>query len=499
MKTPYVMIVILFGTLLLGGMISASKDNSWGILFNAPPREVLLGTAVAPYQNGDFIVAGTEVLYRTGSQIVLCSPANLSERVWVSEVTPEGQTAWLNVYNVSGGVSDVAITPNGSIVVVGNFGSSNSSVWVMKLNGGGRVLWARKYSVEGYVNASSVAVESDGSIILVGRAWVKASLGSGLWVMKLKSNGDVEWSRVYDERGSDGGYAVAVDANGNIVVAGTTDSFGSGYEDVWVLKLRGNGTVVWQKVYGGSSNDEARGVALEKNGDIVVVGRTWSFGANITDGWILRLTPKGNVEWEKAYGGNGYNAFRSVATAPNGYVYVVGYVKNLSGEEYAWLLKLDPDGRTAWQGLFGNGSDVANDVAVDQGAVAVVGTSFDMGMGTDSAFLLAQGMSSKGPYFRKTALPSRSTLAEVYDSNASIISLTPFDITSTNISVQGVGYHITVTPVHKALPLGSPHKPQNTTTTTNRSVCGPASIVALILLPLLFGRLKNQKTKEEGP
>jgi len=488
MKTPSIAIVVLFGVLLLGGVAGSSVNGSWGKLFNAPPRKALLGIAIAPHGNGSFVVAGDEVLYGNGPQVVLCSRTNVSERVWVSKVTSKGQVEWLNVYSISGEVEGVAVTKNGSVVIDGNFDNSNSSVWVMKLNGRGEVLWARKYSVDGYAKVSSIAVGGDGSIILVGRAWVKTSLGPGLWVVKLNPNGDVEWSKVYDGKGSDWGSAVAVDEGENIVVAGTSDSFGNGYEDVWVLKLKENGSVVWQKTYGGSNNDEALGVAVDGDGGVVVVGRTWSFGANITDGWVLKLTPEGNVEWGEAYGGNGSNAFKSAAVGPNGEVYVAGYVETPNGEEYAWLLELNPNGKAAWQGTFGNGSDVANDVAVGREVLALVGTSFDMGTGAGSAFLLVQKLGSENPYFRKVAFPSRMTPVEIRESNASVISLTPFDITSATISVQEMSSNITATALRES--FHTLHQPASTNTVTapQRSICGPAAMVAIVLLPLLLSR-----------
>ena len=67
-------------------------------------------------------------------------------------------------------------------------------------------------------------------------------------------------------------------------------------DDVWVLRLDANGNVKWQKTYGGSDHDKARAVAVAKNGDIIVAGETDSFGAGLDDVWVLRLPSSGELE-----------------------------------------------------------------------------------------------------------------------------------------------------------------------------------------------------------
>ena len=482
MRTPGIAAVVLLAALLLGSAAGSSRDSTpWGVAFSAPPGKALLGTAVAPYGNGGLIVAGTEV-----TAVPSPSP-NVSERVWLSEVTPEGRTAWLRVYNVSGEVMGLAVGQNGSIVVAGNFENSNSSVWVMVLNGEGDVLWAREYRIGGgYANVSSLAVESDGEIVLVGSAWVSSSLGFGVWVLKLKPDGDVEWSRIYDGLGADEGSAVAIDSKGDIIVAGTTDSFGNGYEDVWVLKLKGNGSVIWQRVYGGSNNDEARGVAVDKSGDVVVVGRTWSFGANITEGWALELAPNGNVLWAKAYGGAGYSGFNSVAVTPEGSPVIVGEVVKPSGKEYAWILKLSSNGGAIQQLIFGMGGDRASDVAVSRGTVAVVGTSLDMGSGVENAFLLVPGvrLNASCP-LKSAASPSKPISAEVRSSNATVITVPPLNVASANLEVEGVVGNVSVTPLCWSRGISEANV---TTPASRRAICGPVFVLLVALLPLLAGR-----------
>ncbi len=161
--------------------------------------------------------------------------------------------------------------------------------------------WAKSYGGSYGDVIKAVKVLPDGSIIAVGYTNSFGAGGDDALVMKLNPDGSLAWAKTYGGKDSDGANAVALAPNGDIIVAGYTDSFGAGYEDVWVLRLDSNGNVKWQKTYGGSDEDVADAVALAGN-DIIVAGETWSFGAGTpkySNAWVLRLDANGNVKGQK--------------------------------------------------------------------------------------------------------------------------------------------------------------------------------------------------------
>ena len=97
------------------------------------------------------------------------------------------------------------------------------------------------------------------------------------------------WAKTYGGSDSDLAEAVAVAPNGDIIVAGWTNSSGAGSADVWVLRLDESGNVKWSKTYGGEKWDMATAVAVAPNGDVIVAGETESFGAGGWDAWVLKL------------------------------------------------------------------------------------------------------------------------------------------------------------------------------------------------------------------
>ncbi|HIP88413.1 MAG TPA: hypothetical protein EYH24_00155, partial [Thermococcus paralvinellae] len=176
------------------------------------------------------------------------------------------------------------------------------------------IYWVKEFKGKAY----AVALAPNGDIIVAG---ITDSFGAGsndVWVLRLDENGNVKWQKTYGGSGSDWAEAVTITPNGDIIVVGETRSFGVGGLDVWVLQLDENGNVKWQKTYGGTKSDWAWAVAITPNGDIIVAGITWSFGAGEDDFWVLRLDEEGNIKWQKTYGGWGVDLARAVAIAPDG-------------------------------------------------------------------------------------------------------------------------------------------------------------------------------------
>src|SRR4030042_1942682 len=78
--------------------------------------------------------------------------------------------------------------------------------------------------------------------------------------------------------------------------------------DVSILKLDANGNVVWQKTYGRSNYDMAYSIQQTSDNGYIVAGKTWHSGEYYNnDVWVLKLGADGDIEWQKEYGGRGYD------------------------------------------------------------------------------------------------------------------------------------------------------------------------------------------------
>ncbi|WP_412464796.1 T9SS type A sorting domain-containing protein [Flavobacterium mekongense] len=284
---------------------------------------------------------------------------------------------------------------NGDVVGLhGPLGWNYSDFWVVKLNSSGAIQWQKclggsrsevPYEIiqvadGGYVIAGS-GVSNDGDLTL--------HYGSesflDLWIIKIDNSGNLIWQKTYGGYSTE--YACSVDEtpDGGLIVAailnadynGTVPITYSGSMDYWVLKLNSLGEIQWNNHYGGENRDQAHSIKATPDGGCIVVGQSGShygdvlnsigpFNADIPDYWIAKLSPNGNIEWQKSYGGLQSDWATSVSLTNDGGYIIAGItnsnsvnVTNYHGNGDGWVIKLNASGTLEWQKCIG-GSDGDN-------------------------------------------------------------------------------------------------------------------------------------------
>ena len=339
----------------------------------------------------------------TGEQQCQYSPNN--------EVTT-GQ--WAKSYG--GGNLDIAYsvkqTSDGGFILVGNSMSFGANpylydIWVVKLDANGDLEWQKAIGGEKMDKAFSIQQTSDGGYVIGGYT---ESFGAGsydLWIIKLRSNGDIEWQKTYggqDCECMDEGDSIQQTADGGYVVAGTTCSFGDEYGDFWVLKLNAQGDIEWQKAYNGGYVDRASVIRQTSDGGYILAGKGefWDQGGYKYDLWVLKLNAQGDIEWQKIFGMPGADAKEiSVQQAALGGYIVVGNVEyNGTGNRDFLVLKLSASGDIEWQKVSGDeGHDESGDAVIEttDGGYVVAGSLVSSSpMAGGSTLLLLMKLDSRG-------------------------------------------------------------------------------------------------------
>jgi uncharacterized delta-60 repeat protein len=253
----------------------------------------------------------------------------------------------------------VALQPDGKIVVAGATDVDNDAV-VYRLNRNGSL--DKTFDGDGRVSldsggvegARAVAIQADGKIVVAGSTTIRGDAT----VYRLNPNGspdatfDGDGARVLGARGEDHAEAVAIQPDGRIVVAGWTTN---GYDAVvWRLNDNGsfdpgfdrNGALTLDA--GGS--EAAYAIALQTDGKIVLSGSS-SIGGDAT---VYRITPSGTPDGTFGAGGavaldsGGWNVGHAVAVQPNGKIVVGATSEDLEGNHgVVYRVKADgsPDGR----------------------------------------------------------------------------------------------------------------------------------------------------------
>jgi hypothetical protein len=214
--------------------------------------------------------------------------------------------------------------------------------------------WAKSYRGSAQDTVSTIQPTADGGYILGGTT---ASWGAGmndLWMMKLAADGAVEWQKAYGGSASDTLSSIRQTSDGGYIVAASTDSFGAGNTDAWVLKLSSTGGITWQFAFGGAAYDCANDARQTSDGGYIVCGATESFGAGSRDAWVLKLDTNGTILWQKTYGTAAFEQVFQVWELPGGGYALGGELSPAPGNAYnAWLLKLASDGTIASQKSYG--------------------------------------------------------------------------------------------------------------------------------------------------
>ncbi|GAI33263.1 unnamed protein product, partial [marine sediment metagenome] len=187
-----------------------------------------------------------------------------------------------------------------------SFGAGDGDLWILKLTSYGDIEWQNTYGGGSYEDATSIRQTDDGGYVVTGTTYSFGAGDGDLWILKLTSSGDIEWQRTYGGSFDDWWAAyIQVTSDGGYIVSAITESFGAGDRDGWILKLTSSGDIEWQRTYGGSGDDWGEYIRETGDGGYIVAGTTESFGAGDRDGWILKLTSSGDIEWQRTYGGSG--------------------------------------------------------------------------------------------------------------------------------------------------------------------------------------------------
>lgn len=226
--------------------------------------------------------------------------------------------------------------------------------------------------------AYSITRTKDGGYAATG--WTR-SFGAGdsdAWLIKMDEKGEVQWSNTYGGSNYDGALSVVQTSDGGYALAGWTRSLGAGADDFWLVKTYANGTIQWEKAYGGTDYDAACSVIQANDGGYAMAGYTGPWGGNY-DYWLVKTDSDGNMQWNRTYDTGQKNRATSLLQTPdNGYA-MVGYTESSLGSKFL-LVKTDQDGNAQWNKTYGQenrGQQANSMVQTADGGYAIAGDGSD--------------------------------------------------------------------------------------------------------------------------
>ncbi|PCJ88411.1 MAG: hypothetical protein COA57_03285 [Flavobacteriales bacterium] len=214
------------------------------------------------------------------------------------------------------------------------------------------------YGGAGHDHGRDVKQTYDGGFIITGSTSSFGNGSSDVYLLKIDSIGNYQWSKAIGGTNIDWGMAVQQTADSGYIVAGYTNSFGAGGYDVYVLKTDSVGNLEWQQTYGGSDWDFAYSLEKTTDGGYIIAGETYSYGNGNNDVYLLKIDSIGDTVWTKTYGGFAEDFAKSVKpTYDGGYIITGGTGSMGAGETDVYLIKTDASGDTVWTRAYGDALD----------------------------------------------------------------------------------------------------------------------------------------------
>jgi hypothetical protein len=312
-----------------------------------------------------------------------------------TEATEAPPTEWIRNFqkNIIINYAKALIqTKDGSYVFTGFTGNSSmdsTDSCLGKVDSSGNLQWIRVYGEPG-INDRLLSVYQtfDGGFIMTGYIDSFRTRTMDAYVIKTNTFGDVEWSKTYGtEESLDEGYSVIQVADGGYVIAGHTTV--SGRPDVWLMKLNSFGEIEWSETYGGSGYDMGHSIVETKDGGFIIVGQTNSFGSGDDDFYLVKTDSAGVLEWSETYGGSGSDIGHSVVQTVDG-GFALGGESTFSGDDDFYLVKTDSAGVLEWSETYG-GSGIENGghmVQTSDAGFALTGRTYSGAAGNADVWLV---------------------------------------------------------------------------------------------------------------
>lgn len=404
--------------LCLMALPSSAQDILWEKSYGGVHSEYLFDAI--PTADYGFILAGSSLSGKSGNK----DRENVGDLdYWIWKMDEHGDLDWQKSFGGTGSdlLNSILHTRDGGFILAGTSNSpkggdkkhgshGQEDFWVVKLNAEGAEQWQRTIGGSGRDIVKAIRHAPDGGYIIGGssESWVsglKTSPHYGsldYWVVKLGTNGEVEWQKTFGGRYTDrlesieptrdGGYIVGGWSNSPLSGNKGQDSYGEG--DFWILKLDAYGEVEWQRTLGGEGDDQLsvlfesmeEGYYAGGSSRSAISGNKDISNGRGTDFWVLHLSGSGEIVWQETYDFGGNDRLASMVENADGSLLIGGHAKtettglsrsDKEGIDDYIALKIDGEGEELWRRTVGSAGEDNLRALVEarDGGYLLVGTS----------------------------------------------------------------------------------------------------------------------------
>lgn len=421
--------IIFLSALIPTSILAQQPKKQFDLRFGGQGEDLLY--SLTKTSDGGYIATGWSNSNISGEK---SSNSKGGTDIWIIKLNGNYQKEWDKTIGGNDRDTGLKIIENSdrSFLVVGhgrsNIGGDKTSqkgmwdFWVIKLTPNGDKIWDRTYGGLEDDPISDAIQTNDGGYILFGFTLSRVAGGditqgtrggfSDLWYVKIDSNGNLLWQNriggdAFEESFSiikvlnkDEYYLTSITSSSR---SGEVGQASRGLADIWIIKINGNGQIIWERRFGGSGNEIETYGTVDANENLVITCQSDSNQSgeksqnswnNSYDFWVLKINSDGNLIWEKRFGGDGYEFPSDIKINQNQDIFICGgSSSDISGDKTQnlrsndvfmygqtafdyWVIKLNSDGTLLWNVRYGGDiNDVPRSLLIEGNDIIISGYS----------------------------------------------------------------------------------------------------------------------------
>jgi hypothetical protein len=315
----------------------ANGDTVWTKSYGGPKPDYAF--SMLETSDGNFFIVGYSQSYSAGDF-----------DIYLLKINPTGGVVWSKTYGTSTNEEghEIIATADGNYAIVGSteIVSTNppGNMYLMKIDVNGTVIWTKYYGGPNKEYGNSVKQTPTGGYILLGQTYSYGTGNGDAYLVKTNSTGDTIWTKTYGGPLQEEGTSLVCNNDGSFAFL-IRDSTSTRDIDTRVVKTDGNGTVIWDKIYGGTKKDTPKKIISTSDGGYFLGVTSRSFGWVNPDMWVLKLNAAGDSAWSRHYGGPNHEHCNAVRQTADGGYLAAGHTKSYGPNQSIMFLKLDSNGQ----------------------------------------------------------------------------------------------------------------------------------------------------------
>tara|TARA_B100000809_G_C15138900_1_gene531998 strand:+ start:3105 stop:4295 length:1191 start_codon:yes stop_codon:yes gene_type:complete len=271
-----------------------------------------------------------------------------------------------------------------------SLGDINGDHYLVKTDLNGNIISEHTFGGSLEEEGINLLETDDGNFILLGSTTSSGAGQKDIHAIKIDDTGNVIWEKTYGGLLDDTPQEIIELSNSEFCIAATTESFGAGSRDIYMVWIDQNGNLLREKTHGGIDLDGSSELLEIDNQEIILYGYTYNYGALDRDLYLLKTNFNGDSLWSKTYGGNGYEESQAFSRLLDGGYLLCGHSSSTDPNHNMYGVKIAVDGSQTWDVNFGGTNHDGGQALLinNDGNYVFIGRTMSFGAGMRDALMV---------------------------------------------------------------------------------------------------------------